>query len=92
MLTGSTLTRLSGNVGTLYGDVDSADAAPTAAQTKAVGESERDITEVMKRWNELKKKDIPSLNTQLRQANLPELRLGPESQPGEADSTETNLD
>ncbi len=46
----------------------------------------------MKRWNELKKTDIPPLNNQLRQANLPELRLGSESRPGEADSTETNVD
>jgi len=92
VLTGSTLTRLSGNVGALYGDVDGADAAPTAAQTKAVGESERDFADVMKRWNELKKTEIPALNDQLRQANLPELRLESESRAGEAESTETNVD
>ena len=29
----------------------------------------------MKRWNDIKSRDIPALNGQLRQANLPALTL-----------------
>jgi photosystem II stability/assembly factor-like uncharacterized protein len=94
VLTGSTLARLSGNVGMLYGDVDGADAAPTSAQRAAIAQTERDFVQVMKSWNELKKTDIPAVNIQLRQANLPELRLESPSKTrgGDSANTQTEVD
>ena len=75
VLKGVTLGKVSGEVGTLYGDLDGADAAPTAAQLAAITQTARDFGQVMKSWKAIKKTDIPALNQQLRQANLPELRL-----------------
>ena len=70
-----TLTRANGAVGTLYGSVGQADAAPTAAQVNAVADTERDLSALMKRWEEIKKSDLPALNRQLKGAKLPEVRL-----------------
>ena len=70
-----TLTRENGAVGTLYGAVGQADAAPTAAQVDAMADIERDLSTVMKRWEEIKKSDLPALNRQLKSAHLPEIGL-----------------
>ncbi|MGE5725106.1 MAG: glycoside hydrolase, partial [Acidobacteriota bacterium] len=70
-----TLTRLNGEVTTLYGDVDRADAAPNLAQVNAVAETERDFAALMQRWSALKNTDLPSLNRQLQGASLPEVQL-----------------
>jgi photosystem II stability/assembly factor-like uncharacterized protein len=70
-----TLTRANAAVGTLYGSVGQADAAPTAAQISAGEDTERDLSTLMKRWEEIKNSDLPALNRQLKSANLPEIRL-----------------
>jgi photosystem II stability/assembly factor-like uncharacterized protein len=70
-----TLTAVSGAIGGLYAEVDRADARPTTAQRNATAETEKRFSEVMKQWKALKKTDLPSLNQQLRSANLPEVRL-----------------
>jgi photosystem II stability/assembly factor-like uncharacterized protein len=69
------LKRVNGDVATLYSNVDKADATPTAAQVNATAETERDLSAVIKRWNEVKTADLPALNRQLRGASLPEIRL-----------------
>jgi hypothetical protein len=46
----------------LYGEIDSADAAPTAAQSAAVAKLARDYPAVMERWNKLKSADIAAIN------------------------------
>jgi hypothetical protein len=64
--------------------VGQADASPTAAQINAVADTERDLSAVMKRWEEIKKSDLPALNRQIRSANLPEINLESNAQTGEA--------
>jgi photosystem II stability/assembly factor-like uncharacterized protein len=70
-----TLTRVNGDVASLYGDVDRADAAPTQAEANAMAETEHNFASVMQRWNALKDTDLPDLNRQLRSAGLPALQL-----------------
>ncbi len=76
-----TLNRVNGGASTLYGEVDKADETPTIAQLKAVAQTERDFSDVMKRWDELKAADLAALNRQLRVASLPEIRLESSPQP-----------
>jgi hypothetical protein len=84
-----TLTRASAAVGTLYESVGQADAAPTAAQRSAAVDTERDLSAVMKRWEDIEKSDLPALNRQLKNANLPEIHL--ESKPPTGES-QTDLE
>jgi hypothetical protein len=70
-----TLTKVNGAVSGLYGSGESADAAPTAAQTEAADKAGRDLSFVIKRWEQLKNVDLPALNRQLRNTSLPEISL-----------------
>jgi hypothetical protein len=76
-------------VGTLYGSLGQADAAPTTSQISAVTDTERDISILMKRWEEIKSSDLPALNQQLKSANLPEIRLESKAPTEEA---QTNIE
>jgi hypothetical protein len=71
----STLMVLNGQAAALYGDVDSADAPPTAAQTAAMNKIGRDFPVVMARWSKLTATDVADLNRQLKAAQLPEIQL-----------------
>jgi photosystem II stability/assembly factor-like uncharacterized protein len=75
-----TLTSISSAIGSLYAAVDRADAAPTTPQQNALAETETGYTDIMKQWTAIKETEVPALNQQLRQANLPELRLQSNSQ------------
>ncbi len=70
-----TLTRASAAVDALYTSVGQADTAPTSAQINAAADTERDLSALMKRWEEIKNSDLPALNRQLKSANLPEIHL-----------------
>ena len=70
-----TLSRVNGDVSTLYGEVYAADAAPTVAQVEAAKAAEQDAATVMKQWDAFKTTDLPALNNALRTAGLPEIRL-----------------
>jgi photosystem II stability/assembly factor-like uncharacterized protein len=70
-----TLTRASAAVDALYTSVGQADAAPTTAQVNAAADTERDLSGLIKRWEEAKNSDLPALNRQLKSANLPEIHL-----------------
>ena len=70
-----TLARTNSQVAVLYGEVWQADAEPTASQYEAVTSVEGDISDGMKRWDELKNSDLPALNRELRKANLPEVQI-----------------
>lgn len=70
-----TLGRVSGQAGTLYQQIWQADAAPTSSQADALTSIERDSADVMKRWNEFKKTDLPALNQLLHQAQVPEIQI-----------------
>jgi photosystem II stability/assembly factor-like uncharacterized protein len=81
-----TIGRVSGDVAALYGELDRADATPTVAQVSATAETEKAFAVVSKQWKDLKATDIPALNRQLHDANLPEIKL--ESKASEDDDSE----
>jgi photosystem II stability/assembly factor-like uncharacterized protein len=70
-----TLTRENAAIGMLYGGVGQADAAPTAAQISASADAERDLSALLKRWEDVKQTDLPALNRQLKSAGLTEISL-----------------
>ena len=80
-----TLLGINGDVGTLYADVNKADAGPTEALIEVTNETGRTLSAVMKRWNEVKSRDLANLNKQLDAAKLPvidpELRSQSEEPP-----------
>jgi photosystem II stability/assembly factor-like uncharacterized protein len=70
-----TLGRVNGEVSALYAELDRADATPTVSQVNAVAETEKEFATVSRQWEDLKSADIPALNRQLHDANLPEIKL-----------------
>jgi photosystem II stability/assembly factor-like uncharacterized protein len=78
---------VAGEAGTLYAQVGSADAAPTAAQQQAAGQTSKELAEVLERWQRVKGTSIPALNKLLREAHQPELNLEqkPASMPDSGD-------
>jgi len=67
--------RLNGEFGQMLSFVESADTAPTMPAQKAFAKTEADAAGLAKSWGEVKAKDIPALNEQLRKANLPTINL-----------------
>ncbi len=78
-----TLARANAALGTLYGSVGQADAAPTAAQLNAAADTERDFAPLMKRWEDIKSTDLPAFNQRLKNAKLPEIGFEAEPQTSE---------
>jgi hypothetical protein len=74
-----TLTRVNGQVATLYGQVWQVDAEPTLAQSEAGAAIEHDASDAMKRWDAMKSSDLPALNRVLRGVKLPEVQIESES-------------
>jgi photosystem II stability/assembly factor-like uncharacterized protein len=74
-----TLTRVNGQVATLYGQVWQVDAEPTLAQSEAGAAIEHDASDAMKRWDAIKSSDLPALNRALRGVKLPEVQIESES-------------
>ena len=70
-----TLTRVNGQVATLYGQVWQVDAEPTKAQSGAFVAVDRDAADVMKRWDTLKTTDLSALNRALQGVKLPEVQI-----------------
>jgi len=60
---------------TLFGVFQEADVAPSSQAAAAVADLQKQLPPLMERWNEVKAKDLPALNHQLKGANLPELKL-----------------
>jgi hypothetical protein len=58
----------------LFNVLQEADDAPTTQATAAIPELEKQLPPLMQQWQEVKSKDIPALNQQLKSANLPELK------------------
>ena len=77
-----TLATVNGQVAVLYGEIWQADAEPTSSQETAIVAAEHDAADVMKRWETLKT-DLVTLNRDLKQANLPEVKL--EENPSQSD-------
>jgi photosystem II stability/assembly factor-like uncharacterized protein len=66
----ATLRRVNDDASNLYAVVDAADAAPTTGETEAMTSVENEFAAAMKRWHEVQRKDLPTLNQQLRAAGL----------------------
>jgi hypothetical protein len=64
------LARLNSGLSTLLTIVDSADAAPTTQAIAAFAEVQRALDEQLTRWADLRNKDLPALNQQLKQAGV----------------------
>jgi hypothetical protein len=62
----------------LFEEIQSADAAPTAAMKAAVADVQIKVGPVMEMWRKLLDVDLPALNQQLKQAGFEEIK--PESQ------------
>jgi photosystem II stability/assembly factor-like uncharacterized protein len=67
------LTRLNAAFGTLLDTLQEGDFAPTTQAVAAADEYQRALAGLLQRWREIKTKDVPALNEQLRAANLPPL-------------------
>jgi hypothetical protein len=65
---------LNGALGSLIVLVDSADGAPTAQAASAFATYQELLVLELAKWAELKKNDIPALNTLLRQRQLPAIK------------------
>jgi hypothetical protein len=78
-----TLSRASGAIAGLYGELDRSDAAPTAAQLAAIDVAEKDSAVVLKLWQEFQATDLPALNRQLKSAGVAELKIETAAHPEE---------
>jgi hypothetical protein len=68
--------KLNSKFGYLSGVVDSADAAPTAAEEAVFAEIDRRLEAQLVRWREVLAKDIPALNDEMRKNNIPLVAAG----------------
>jgi photosystem II stability/assembly factor-like uncharacterized protein len=69
---------------TLFGVFQEADVAPSTQAATAVADLQKQLPPLMDRWNALKSQDIPALSKQLKDANLPELKLESAALPARA--------
>jgi photosystem II stability/assembly factor-like uncharacterized protein len=67
---GRGLVRLNEGLNTLLGIVDSADTAPTTQAASMFEDVSKAIDEQLAHWDEVQKKDLPSLNAALKKAGL----------------------
>ncbi len=72
---GRSLTRLNAGLAQLLGGIDSADAAPTTQQTAMFRELDAALREQLDRWQEIKNKDVPALNEQLKKSGAAEMKI-----------------
>jgi hypothetical protein len=68
---GRSLARLNVGLNTLLSSVDSADAAPTTHAAATFKEVQAALQEQLARWQEMKTKDVPALNSMLQKSGLP---------------------
>jgi len=85
---GRSLSMLNSGLGTVLNALDTADAAPTTQQTAMFVELEKALEDQFSTWGQLKSKDIPELNQQLKKAGLPPIDLQ-KPVPGAADAAQT---
>jgi hypothetical protein len=72
---GRSLSRLNSGFGAVVTALDTADAAPTTQQVAMVAELDTALSEQLSAWSQIKAKDIPALNEQLKKAGLPLIDL-----------------
>ncbi len=69
---------------TLFGVFQEADVAPSTQAAAAVADLQKQLPPLMQRWSTVKGQDLPALNKQLKDANLPELKLESAALPARA--------
>ena len=67
--------RLNGELSGLYEVIEGGDAMPTTQAVAAVAELQKVLDGLLARWQELRNHDVPALNEQLKEANLPPVTL-----------------
>ncbi len=72
---GRGLARLNAGLAQLLGVVDSADMPPTTQATKMFSDIEAALDQQLAKLKAVQEKDLPALNTKLKQAGLPLLKL-----------------
>ena len=87
---GRSLSRLNTGLAALLSALDTADAAPTTQEVSMFSELEKALQEQLTAWEQLKSKDIPELNEQLKKTGLPEIDLK-KSAPASTDGAQTTL-
>jgi hypothetical protein len=85
---GRSLSHLNSGLGTVVSALDSADAAPTTQQVAMVADIEKALDEQLSAWSQLKSKDVPQLNEQLKKAGLAPIDLQ-KPVPGAGDTAQT---
>ena len=70
-----TLSRVNGEVSTLYQQIWQVDAEPTSSQMEALAATQRAASGVLERWSDLKNNAVPELNRVLRQTQAPEVHV-----------------
>ncbi len=73
---GRSLARLNTGYNSLLSALDSADAGPTTQQTATFTDLEKTLNEQLSAWDQLKSKDVPELNKQLKKSGAQELDPG----------------
>jgi photosystem II stability/assembly factor-like uncharacterized protein len=84
----SSLSSVNETAYSLYKMVGQVDAAPTPAQLADTSNLDRDLPTVMNQWNQIVKTDLPAINTQLKQAGLPEINPRQKPENGENQGNE----
>ncbi|MFZ3264985.1 MAG: glycoside hydrolase, partial [Terriglobales bacterium] len=84
---GRSLARLNAGYGAIISALDTADAAPTTQQTAMFAELEKALEEQLSAWNQIKMKDVPALNEELKKAGMLQIDL---QKPPPADSGEAS--
>ncbi len=69
-----TLSSVQGALSTLLRLIQGADVAPTTQVVAAAADRRKALAALTERWTEMHSRDLAALNSQLKQANLPEVR------------------
>ena len=85
---GRSLSRLNSGFGAVVSALDTADDAPTTQQVAMFGELDKALEEQLSAWAQLKSKDIPALNEELKKAGQPPIDLQ-KPVPSAADAAQT---
>jgi photosystem II stability/assembly factor-like uncharacterized protein len=85
---GRSLTRLNAGFSAVLSALDTADAAPTTQQSAMFGELDNALGEQLSAWGQLKSKDIPELNEELKKTGLPKTQIDLQK-PGAGDAAQT---
>ena len=72
---GKSLTRLNVGLNSLLSAVDSADGAPTSAESGTFQDAGIVLKQQLALWKEIKARDMPALNAQLRKLGVPPLTI-----------------